>query len=207
MGNYFPTSGQDQRAWIVQFLAQLNNYSTTLGVSAAEVTELTNTGGAATGAIDNFVAKSNDFDSALASRVQSVEEFSATLRPIVRRMKSSAAYTPTIGEALGIVAADQPIDPAQIKPSVVATVNMGFVRLRVRRYGADNVAVFCRCAGETEWRLLGRATRAVFDDTVPLRTPGVPEIREYIVQGYIGDTQVGMPSDPNVAVFAGAIAA
>ena len=55
MGNYFPTSGQDQRAWVVQFLAQLNNYSTTLGVSGAEVTELTNTGGAATGAIDNLL--------------------------------------------------------------------------------------------------------------------------------------------------------
>lgn len=207
MANYFPTSDQEQRAWIVQFLAQLTNYSTTLGVTPAEVTALTNTGGSATGAIDNFVAKSNEFESALASRDSTVKGFASTLRPIVRRIKSSAAYTPTIGETLGIVAEDQPVDPTQIKPSVAATVNMGFVRLRVRRNGADNVAVFCRRVGEIEWRLLGRATRAVFDDTVPLHTPGVPEIREYMVQGYIGDTQVGQPSDPKIVVFAGAIAA
>ena len=55
--------------------------------------------------------------------------------------------------------------------------------------------------------MLGRAMRSVFDDTVPLHTPGVPEIREYRVQGYLGDTQAGQPSEPTVVVFAGTMAA
>lgn len=207
MGDYFPSEQQEQRAWTVQFLAQLTNYSTTLGVTAAEVTALTTNGTASNSAIDNVVAKANEYESAVANRKTTLGGFTAAFRPIVRRMKSSAAYTPMIGETLGIVPENTPIDPALIKPRVTATVNMGFVRLRVQRGGADNVAVFCRRVGETEWRLLGRATRSVFDDTVPLHTPGVPEIREYMVQGYIGDTQVGQPSDPKIVVFAGAIAA
>ena len=207
MGNYFPSDDPEQRGWIVHFLGQLGAYSGTLGVTPAETAALANTGNAATAAIDNLVNKSSEFDSALAGRDSSVRSFLNTMRPIVRRMKAASAYTPTIGEALGIVSENTPIDPAQIKPSFTATVNIGFVRLRVRRNGADNVEVFCRRVGETDWRSLGRATRAVFDDALPLHTPGVPEIREYMVQGYLGDTQVGQPSDPKIIVFAGAIAA
>ncbi len=207
MADYFPSEEANQRAWIVQFLAQLTNYSTTLGLSAGEVSGVTTAGMSATTAMDDLVSKNNAYESALAERDTVLKNFTTTLRPLVRRMKSATAYTPTIGETLGIVGENTPVDPTQIKPSLTATVNIGFVRLRVRRDGAENVAVYCRRVAETDWTLLGRATRAVYDDYLPLHTPGVPEIREYMVQGYLGDTQVGQPSDPRVVVFAGAIAA
>jgi hypothetical protein len=50
-------------------------------------------------------------------------------------------------------------------------------------------------------------TRSVYDDMRPLAQAGVPEIREYMAQGYIGDRQVGQQSDPKVVVYAGALAA
>ena len=42
-----------------------------------------------------------------------------------------------------------------------------------------------------------------FDDQTPLKTSGVPEVREYTAQGVIGDDEVGQPSDIVSVTFAG----
>ena len=81
------------------------------------------------------------------------------------------------------------------------------MRVRIRRGGAESVNLYCRRQGEAQWRLLARVTRSAYDDMTPLAQPGTPEIREYMAQGFIGDEQVGLPSDPKVVVFAGALAA
>ena len=74
----------------------MTNYSTTLGVTAAEVTALSTNGTASNSAIDNVVAKANEYESAQANRKSTLKDFITVLRPIVRRMKSAAAYTPMI---------------------------------------------------------------------------------------------------------------
>ena len=67
--------------------------------------------------------------------------------------------------------------------------------------------MLCRRNGQSEWTSLGRVVRASYDDTSALTQPGVPEIKEYMAQAYIGDGPVGQPSDIKVVVFAGNIAA
>ncbi|HEY2953068.1 MAG TPA: hypothetical protein VGK40_10820 [Verrucomicrobiae bacterium] len=208
MSDYIPTNDtQELRGWIAAFLAALPTYGPEVGLTAADQAALNRAGNAAIDGIDKTVTQRNQYDSALANRQALVRSFIGLLRPMVRRAKASANYTPSVGEHLGVVADNPPIDPKAVKPSLTLTVHMGFVRVRVKRNGAESVGVFCRKSGQADWTFLARATRAVYDDQMPLAHSGVPELREYRVQGFIGDTQVGQPSDPKLVVFAGAMAA
>ena len=99
------------------------------------------------------------------------------------------------------------MDPTTIKPEPKAQVQMGLVRLRTIKRGAESLNLYCRCAGQTEWRLVGRAARATFDDTTPLAHANVPEVREYMAAGVIDDTQVGLQSDITTVMYAGELAA
>ena len=125
----------------------------------------------------------------------------------MRRIKTNASYTKTIGEALGIVAPSTPVDAASIKPILTVKARMGCVRVRIQRKGAQSVQLFCRRTGQTEWTALQRLTRSTYDDATPLTQAGVPEIKEYMAQAYIGDEPVGQPSDIKVVLFGGHIAA
>ena len=66
---------------------------------------------------------------------------------------------------------------------------------------------WARIAGQSGWTFVARLNRASYEDPRPLVQPGVPEIREYMAQGVIGDQPVGLPSDPKIVVFAGQLAA
>jgi hypothetical protein len=208
MADYIkPNDPDGLRAFIVAFLAALPSRAASVGVSAAEVNSLTTLGNAAVSGIDNGVTAELAYDSALADRARVTGDFIKFLRPVVRRIKESAGYTETIGEALGIIAASTPVDPDAIKPVITLTAHIGFVRVRIQRKGAESVQLFCRRSGQAEWTSLQRVTRSVYDDASALAQPGTPEIKEYRAQAYIGDKPVGQPSDIKVVVFAGHIAA
>ena len=202
-----PNDSESLRAFIVALLAALPSRAASVGVTASETGQINSLGNAAIGCIDNVVTTENAYDSALADRLRLCGDFVQYLRPVVRRIKQNANYTGTIGEVLGIVAPSTPVDPAGIKPVITLTAHIGFVRVRIQRKGAQSVKLFCRRNGQSEWTSLGRVLRASFDDTSALTQPGVPEIKEYMAQAFIGDEPVGQPSDLKVVVFAGHIAA
>jgi hypothetical protein len=208
MADFFPSQDPKQvREFIVAFLAALPTNGSVVGITAGDQSGLVSAGNAAINGIDLAVTAENAADSLRADRKRLIKEFGQRLRPIVRRAKAHPSYTETIGEALGVISDSPSVDPGTIKPTITAAVNMGHVSLRIRRPGAESVVLFCRCLGQTEWRSLGRVTRASYIDPRPLAQPGVPEVREYMAQGYIGDEQVGLPSDSKTVVFAGSLAA
>jgi hypothetical protein len=208
MADYIkPNDPESLRAFIVALLDELPSRAAAVGVTASEQSQLASLGNAAVGGIDNAVSAENAYGSAIADQKRLIGDFVTYLRPLVRRIKENTGYTDTIGEALGIVAASTAVDEASIKPVITLTAHIGFVRVRIQRKGAKSVQLFCRRSGQSEWTSLGRVVRASHDDTSALSQPGVPEIKEYMAQAYIGDDPVGQPSDIKVVVFAGNIAA
>ena len=205
--NYIPGNDDEFRAWIVNFLAKLTAQGAAIGITAPEQSLLSSLGNAAIGGVDNFTAKKNEYDSALANRKELRVQFLTPLRPIVRRAKTSPNYNETIGEILGIVGADTPIDPATIQPEIIVTAHMSEVIIRINRKGAESADLFVRLMGQPAWTRLTRATRATYVDIRPLAQPGVPEVREYMAQAFIGDTPVGLPSQSKAVIFTGALAA
>ena len=205
--DYIPGTDDALRAWIVSFLAKLPTQGAAIGITTPEQSALGSMGAATTASIDNLKVKKNDYDSALANRSELRRQFLVLLRPIVRRAKTSTTYTETIGEALGIVPSDTPINPSTIQPELAVSVHLEDVRVRVNRGGAESANLYVRLMGQPEWTLLGRVTRSTFVDNRPLANPAVPEIREYMAQGFLGDTPVGLPSQSKAVIFCGTLAA
>ena len=205
--DYWPSGDENRRAWLVAYKAQLALLGGSVGVAAPDVAQYNSLCDAATGAIDNVVAKKNAYESALANRDTLVGAVVTCFRPMVRRIKAHQLYTKTIGEALDIEPDSTAIDPNTVQPALTASVHAGYVRVRVRRNGVQSVNLYMRRAGQAQWNLQCRVERATCDDTVPLAVPGVPEVREYRAVGVLNDAEVGLPSNPKVVVYAGQMAA
>lgn len=195
------------RTFLEALLRELPQSGPVVGVTAGEQSTLVSLGNAALGTLSNEVTAHNQADAATADRIRQGAQFAAYARPVIKRLKTHSSYSPVIGEKLGLIASKPQVVPSAIKPTISATVQMGLIRIRVQRNGAETAEVFTRLAGQAHWTGLGRITRATYDDLRPLAQAGVPEIREYMAIGYIGDQQVGQPSDLKVVVYAGSLAA
>jgi len=81
-------------------------------------------------------------------------------------------------------------DPEQTKPKIRAIAAPGHATMRL--------------AGNPACTLTGiRRRKFPFDDQTPLKTPGIPEQREYQARGIVGDDEVGQPSDFVSVTYAG----
>ena len=204
---WWPTPYDERRAWLVSFKASIATLGGAVGVTANEISQFNSYCDAAINAIDNAVTKENAYDSARADRQTLTNTLMDFLRPIVRRIKTSATYTPTIGETLDIIGESVVIDPATVKPSLTVMVQPGGVRARIKRNGAESVNLYMRRTGQPNWNLVCRVERSTCEDTTPLANPALPEVREYRVVAVINDIEVGIQSDPKQVIFAGSLAA
>lgn len=208
MGDYMRLNDPEGfRTFLEALLKELPQSGPIVGATTGEQSTLISLGNAAINAIANEVTANNAADAAQQDRLRLSAQFAAYARPVIKRWKTHSSYSPVIGEKLGVIAQTPQVVPAALKPLVTASVTMGVVRLRVRCPGAESYLALVRLAGQPGWTPLDRFTRASYDDSRPLAHAGVPEVREYIVQAYIGDEPVGQPSDPKVVVFAGQMAA
>lgn len=55
----------------------------------------------------------------------------------------------------------------------------GLVELTFTKYGSDGVNIYSQRNAETDWGLLGYASRTPFDDRCPLLASGHAELRRY----------------------------
>ncbi len=200
---YKPKTDGGQLIWYPNFKAKLPTYATVLGLSAQEVTDAGESCDAITDSILNDQNHRNEAAMALAEKKQTQKDEGAKITNFVARLKTSAGYTPAIGEDLGVVGGTIPFDPATYRPLLRATPVFGGIRLSWVRGQAQMMKLFMRLKGQTEWKVLTISTSSFFDDRTPLAQPNVPEIREYMVCGCINDQEVGNPSDIVSAVFAG----
>lgn len=204
---WWPSKYELRRAWLVAFKTNIATLGPAVGVSGPEIAQFISFANAAIAAIDNEVNQGNLHESSIADRDTLVDNTMDFIKPIIAQMKTNPGFTPTIGETLDIIGETVEINPANVKPSLTLKVQPGFVRVRVRRNGADCVNLYMRRAGQANWTLVCRMNRATCDDTTPLANPGTPEIREYQVVAVIGDSEVGIPSDPKTVVYSANLAA
>lgn len=205
--SWWPAPYEDRRAWLVSFKASIATMGAAVGMTAGEISQFNSYCDAAINAIDNAVARENLYNSALADRQTLTNTLMDFLRPIVRRIKTSATYTTTIGEALDIIGESVVIDPATVKPSLTVLVQPLGVRARIKRNGAESVNLYMRRTGQPNWNLVCRVERSTCEDTTPLLNDALPEVREYRVIAVMNDVEVGIPSDPKQVIFAGSLAA
>jgi hypothetical protein len=200
---YKPKTDGGQLIWYPNFKAKLPTYMNALGLSPQEVSDGVASCDAITDSILNDQNHRNEAAMALAEKKQTQKDEGAKITNLVARLKTSAGYTPAIGEDLGVIGGTIPFDPATYRPLLRGTTVFGGTRLSWVRGDAKVMKLFMRLKGQTEWKVLTISTSSFFDDRTPLAQPNVPEIREYMVCGCINDQEVGNPSDIVSAVFAG----
>jgi hypothetical protein len=203
MADYLPKKNGELATWLNNFATKLPTYATVLGISDADKSALITMSNAGHDAVELKDAKWNEYLSGISDAQQTIDNAVSAVRRAVRGMKASKNYTDAIGEDLGIVAGNTPVDPASIKPNVIADTAPGEVAVKFSKAGADSVNLYSRRAGQAAWQLVSRATVSPFADDTPLAQANVPEQREYCARGLIADDEVGQMSDAVSVVFAG----
>jgi hypothetical protein len=146
----------------------------------------------------------NGLDSAKDLEQQSETANQALLRANVRNWKTLPGYAASGSEAvLRLKGAAVAFDPNTFKPKLKATVKPGEVVIGFEKGGADGVVIYCRIRGTLPWRKLAIDMNAPYNDTAPLATPNIPEVREYMARGILNDVEIGLESDIVTATFAG----
>ncbi len=90
------------------------------------------------------------------------------------------------------------------QPTITVESVGGQTVIRGQKPGFTSVTIQMRLAGTANWSDIGiKLSRFPFVDHTPAQTPGKPENREYRALGFVGDQQMGQPSDIVSAVFNG----
>lgn len=229
--NYLPRAEAQRVLWLNNFVAKINIYAATFGITAAELATLAKMA-AIYSYIINLIAQVNTFAKDLTGfkNVLSIAPSGATLSVlptltpavappltqagiftyisgIVGRIKSNTAnYTENIGKELGIVGEEIVFKEADFKSVVSAEAKKDFVVVNFTKKGVDGVNVYSHPIGSTDanaWEKLGMDNHPPYYDSRPLAVAGQPEIRAYKVMGVLNDEEIGEWSNIATATYTG----
>lgn len=197
------------------FVTQLSNLSgkaasvqATLGLTAADVTAITADYTAMQAAVVDVAAKLAAYQSAVQGKNATRAGVEKRLRSLAKRIKGNAAYTPAIGELLGLVAsgsnsggttgamARARVAEVAVQPQLKGSVSGdGTVAVRFMKKSYSGVMLYGRRGSETEFGLLSKQLVSPYVDDRENLAAGVPETREYRAQYFRNDQPIGQMSD------------
>ena len=105
----------------------------------------------------------------------------AGIKAIVKRAKTSAGYTETIGDDLGFIEGDNnALDPTTLTAALkIKPLSGSVVQINFSKQGQDAMRVEFRRKGDTKWGLAGVYTASPGIHAEPPVTPDDPESRDY----------------------------
>jgi hypothetical protein len=204
MADIIPDSHANRLTFFTKAKTEIADNAATLGLDAAEIA-------AANAILDPLIAAYQKLvdaeDAATQASADADQVFSqqnTALRALFNNIKNNPKCTD------GIIAAMQIATPAtqhnadDTKPTIKAVAQPGHVRITGSKDYAELVNIYSRIVGTAAWTLVGiKRKKFPFDDQTPLKTPGVPEQREYMARGVINDEEVGLDSDIVSVLFGG----
>ena len=213
MADWYPYALAELVPWHANFAAQATTNGTSLGLVAAQVTQI-GTDSDNVAAIVNASQAADDFAKAVTAfretmfsnqanlplptppsppgiivlPLGSMASIEARTRHYANIIKSSPAYTTDDGVAYGIVSA-APSPPGT--PSITVQAQpASIVRVAIAKAGYSVLAVDSKRGGGA-WEQIGVSQTAVFmDERAPL-VAGTSEVREYRVQGMVSNVRTG----------------
>jgi hypothetical protein len=213
MADWYPYALAELVPWHANFAAQATTNGTSLGLVAAQVTQI-GTDSDNVAAIVNASQAADDFAKAVTAfretmfsnepnlplptppappgiivlPLGSLASIEARTRHYANIIKSSPAYTTDDGVAYGIVSA-APSPPGT--PSITVQAQpASIVRVSISKAGYSLLAVDSKRDGGA-WEQIGVSQTAVFMDDRPPLVAGTSEVREYRVQGMVSNVRTG----------------
>jgi len=201
--DYIPDSFENRQKWFANLKAGVVANAATLKLSAADLAAFNTLIDPLIAGYQAVVDAQKALDTASGDAQDLFDVSNAPLRAFINDVKTNANFTDGIGAALQIFSDTSKPQPGDIKPALTVAPARGHVRITGSKNYAETVNLYMRRAGGS-WTLIApKRKRFPFDDQTPLAAVGIPEVREYMAHGVIGDDEVGQDSDIVSCTYAG----
>ena len=217
---WFPTTLIDRSAWVSNFAKNFANVALDLGFTAADIDSM-NKDAEDLQALARSITAAEAFMSGLRGFRSLLTEASlGSPQPVfptliltpppngvpagifkrlddkVRRVRASAAYTPSIGALLAIIpATPEGLAETELAPSLkVNAMPRNIIQVRFTRGDTDGLSVEIKLDKEKDWINMGRFLRSPAVIEVPDGT-GLPHAVEIRARYLIGNDPVGQNSN------------
>ncbi len=189
--------------WANLYKNKLPGVATQLGLTIGEVTDQQNLCQEIIDSFNAHYAAKTTAKSKKKAKTATMKKNLNILRRRIANIKTRDTYSEGTGKGLGVVGVDVIVKAAEIKPELWLKVSGGFVIVDFTKKGLEGVNVFSKLPADAEFEKLALDMHPPYVDTRPLRQPGVPEEREYMVIGVMKDKPVGQPSNIATILYAG----
>ncbi len=200
---YIPRPEGNLKTWLKNFRDKIAIHGPTLGLAAGEITQLQTWCDDLIATLDDVFQKKQDYKEAVSNKLTQRKTSLDGITNAAAAIKTKAAYTEAIGNDLGIIGEADTFDPNRFKTKLTATVFTDHVEIKFSKEKTDGINIYSRLKGEANWTYLALDTSSPYIDNRPLRTPGTPEVREYMGIGVIDDAQLPLQSDVISVTFGG----
>jgi uncharacterized protein YaiE (UPF0345 family) len=215
-GPFIPKDENGKLKWLNNYAAKLPTYATTVGVTAAEVTQTTADAAYfafVVGAHNQHTKTTRDW-TAYKTALRSGTVIGAMpttpalgvppaavpagifnrVSAMAARIKKHPAYTEAIGQDLGIIGAEQTIDPTTMKPVLELALQAGHPNVGWTKSGMDSLEIWVD-RGTGTFAFLTIDTVPDYLDTAALPASGASAVWKYKAIYRLNDEQVGQWSD------------
>jgi hypothetical protein len=198
---FFPRDITGQRAWLVNYKAQIATVGASVGFTPAQITAAQNSAQLIIAEIDATDAVLIAATAKVALRDTLVKTQMGLIRPAITALKNNPGYTETIGEQLDVIGSEVAFDAATVKTVVKLAIVPQGVEIKFTLEHCKSGNIYCMRGTETTFTLLKSITHPHTIDMRPNLVAGVPEARQYQVILAINDTEVGIASAPETINF------
>lgn len=217
--SYLPNSDADKLMWLHNFSSKIGTYAGSLGITEMEVESINKDRAFydyIINAIESYKQSLNCFIGYKNAIIHSSDRQELGPLPslpdlppapeginkgvfdrigkIVHRIKSSVNYSNTIGQDLGIVAANSRVDHSELRPKLKIRLDAGRPFIKSTKGIADGIDLYVNRNDGNNFVLLGRLFKAEYIDKtiLPASTPLAEW--EYKAMYVIGNDNVGLMS-------------
>ena len=191
--DYVPKPDQGFSQWGETFNKNLEPYEGQLGITPEVKTQIQNHLDAVKLKLGEVDGQKKSLQGLTKLKNQIVAEAKQFFRNLANKIKTHDSYTPAIGEALGIVGAEdtsmQSINDAM--PEFWLTLLSDHIRVDWKKEIFDGVKIMSKRGNETTFTLLNTDNYSPYEDTRKNLVAGVPEMREYQLIYFLDDKEVG----------------
>lgn len=217
MASFLPMSDADRAAWLTTFNTQIGQYAQQFGLTATDLATVQRDCTAFTQTVqynDDVHQHARAvalFKKQLRNASQQIPVTAFPVPPspptltagqasgifnrvvqLADRIRSHAAYTPAIGQSLGIVYPENNIDFNTIAPELTVRLDAGHPLLHWKKGPADGVAIYVDRRDGNGFVHLADTVKVAYLDTASLPTGTYSATWDYKIRYFIGDDEVGL---------------
>ena len=192
--NFFPQREADQVKWFENYLKTYPEVATVFGVSNEAIETKLNDVRTQLGLTEDARQKTIDKEKSVKLKKVNLQALKEKINKDINHLKTYEGWTPEMSAKLQTDTIRVKKDLSNYQPEVELSLNGGLVQIDFTKNGASGAHIYRKLPGDAALVMAGRSTDSTFIDPLPLQTPGVPELRQYVVVLLKKDKETGLPS-------------